>query len=696
MASVYLARHRVHGGFCAVKVLADHLAKQPPLVRSFLTEARASASLDEHPNIVNIVDIDEHAGLYYMIMKYVEGEDLSSYLQRKKGALTWKQAAYVAAETAEALAWSHDRGVIHRDLKPSNIRLNRRGGITVMDFGIAKVGQTPSSFTEMGTRAGTPHYMAPEQIRGDRVDHRSDLYGLGVILYQMATGRRPFSGSNPAAIWQAHLNEEPTPPQEIEPSIPDPLNHIILNLLVKDVDRRYDTAARVARHLRTLGLEGVKATLDPIDQLDLDYLRTQEVRERRLQSTPVQAEPAPEDMSETGQSPSGAIEDLESSPTITPAETPEAGAAALGGVTFAAAEDTFPAPPLSDVPPVAAAPKPIAVAEVHEPAPVRREWTPIPTPAGPVVEPLPTPVPVKPPPAATTVRRPAVRAENQTAARPPRPPDDPSGPRPTVQSSGAIPALPTPARQTTPRAPSAEPFMARREGANRKPLVFGAALVSAAAITGFLLLRPGDSLPPPEPVVEQVQPAEQAPPPPAEVEPAILETPVAEQSPPPVEKPVEGTPAPAPPRKPAPPKLGAVYFRSEPNGASIQVDNRPDWSCQTPCWLEGMSAGQHTVTARLEDHRVAISRFEVKPGARAPFDIRLEADVISAMIASTPPGADIYIDGQKQADKTNARIPLKPGTYQIRVVMPGVAEGETILVVSESQMPYANFVLEAK
>ena len=247
MASVYLARHRVHGGFCAVKVLADHLAKQAPLVRSFLTEARASASLDEHPNIVNIVDIDEHAGLYYMIMKYIEGEDLSTYLQRKE-ILPWKQAAYIAAEVAEALAWSHDRGVIHRDLKPSNVRLNRRGGVTVMDFGIAKVGQTPTSFTEMGTRVGTPHYMAPEQIKGEKVDHRSDLYGLGVILYQMATGTRPFVGANPALIWQSHLSEEPIPPQEVEPSIPDPLNHIILTLLAKDPDKRYDSAARLVRH----------------------------------------------------------------------------------------------------------------------------------------------------------------------------------------------------------------------------------------------------------------------------------------------------------------------------------------------------------------------------------------------------------------------------------------------------------------
>ncbi|MCB9385627.1 MAG: serine/threonine protein kinase [Bryobacterales bacterium] len=273
MATVFLSRHRMHGGFCAVKVLADHLASQEPLVKSFLTEAQASASLDAHPNIVNVVDIDQRDGLYYMIMKYVEGEDLSSYLSRK-GRLPWRQAAYVAEQVADALAFAHDRGVIHRDLKPSNIRIGMHGGVTVLDFGIAKIGQTPSSFTEMGARAGTPHYMAPEQIRGQSVDHRSDLYSLGVMLYQMATGQKPFDGENREAIWYAHAAMEPATPREIAPDIPEALSHIILSLLAKDPANRYESAARVARHLRTLGLEDASAELEPVDQLHVEELRT--------------------------------------------------------------------------------------------------------------------------------------------------------------------------------------------------------------------------------------------------------------------------------------------------------------------------------------------------------------------------------------------------------------------------------------
>ena len=577
MASVYLARHRVHGGFCAVKVLAEQLASQPPLVKSFLAEARASASLDEHPNIVNIVDIDEHAGLYYMIMKYIEGEDLSTYLTRKR-IIDWKQAAYIAAEVAEALAWSHARGVIHRDMKPSNIRLNRRGGVIVMDFGIAKVGQTPSSFTEMGTRAGTPHYMAPEQIKGDPVDQRSDLYSLGVILYQMATGTLPFRGSNPSMIWQAHLLEEPENPQALEPSIPDPLNHILITLLAKEPNQRYDTAARLVRHLRSLGLEGVAATLDPIDQLDLDHLRTREIRARSIG-------------------------------------------------------------------------KPL-----HE----------------------------EPPPAITETAQTSERAEiDQTDVAP-------------SSASSSEGTLPLPALKSTPRPPDTDVFQVTPSEGGGKRWIIAAALAVAIGIGAFFALRPSKPPQATTPPVSEAPAAdaEEAPPPPE----AAQETPAAtpEPAPPAAPAKAEASSAPKPPPKAAKPNTGAIYFRTTPSGASIQVDSRPDWSCTSPCWLESLTPGAHAVTARLAGFKVGVVRVEVAAGGREPLSIELQADLISAMIASTPPGADIYIDGQKQAQKTNARIPLAPGTYNVRVVLPGVAEGEQALVVSESQMPFASFQLQAK
>ena len=383
MATVFLTRHRMHGGFCAVKVLADHLAQQEPLVKSFLTEAQASASLDAHPNIVNIVDIDHRDGLYYMIMKYVEGEDLSSYLKRKD-KLPWKQAAYVASQIADALAYAHDRGVIHRDLKPSNIRIGLHGGITVLDFGIAKIGQTPSSFTEMGARAGTPHYMAPEQIRGQSVDHRSDLYSLGVLLYQMALGQRPFDGENREAIWYAHATVEPPTPREIDPDIPEPLSHIILKLLAKQPQDRYESAARVVRHLRTLDLDGVAETLEPVDQLHVDELRTKTTTPTSL--TPTGKPSGPSTATPTPIQPGAAV---------TPPPPPDPGArklmvfaavavalvlAAIAWAVLGSEPSDSPPPvvesqpaPEPEPPPIAVTPSPQPEPVVAEPAPPKRE-----------------------------------------------------------------------------------------------------------------------------------------------------------------------------------------------------------------------------------------------------------------------------------------------------------------------------------
>lgn len=272
MAGVYLARHRIHGGFCAVKVLADHLSQDEAVVEAFLQEARTAANLEANPNIVQIIDIGSTAGLYYLIMQYVEGEDLSTYLKRA-GRLSWDEAAYITLKTADALSYAHERGVVHRDLKPANIRLDPAGRVIVMDFGIAKVGSMPSALTQMGARMGTPHYMSPEQIRGGSIDNRSDLYALGAVAYQMVTGRRPFDGETHEAIWNGHLSMAPTPPDQLESTTPAPLSHIILKLLEKAPADRYQTAEHVVRHLKRLGVSEAPATLRPLPKDNLDQWR---------------------------------------------------------------------------------------------------------------------------------------------------------------------------------------------------------------------------------------------------------------------------------------------------------------------------------------------------------------------------------------------------------------------------------------
>ncbi len=269
MAGVYLARHRIHGGFCAIKVLAEHYSHDENLVASFMQEARTAASLEGHPHIVRILDIAEGGGLYYLIMNFIEGEDMSSFLDRR-GRLTPIETASVIWQVADALAWAHERGVVHRDLKPANIRLDSRGQVVVMDFGIAKVGATPSALTQMGATVGTPYYMSPEQIIGSGVDARSDLYALGVIAYQLVTGVRPFEGDNHQAIWHAHQTLTPKPVEELVPDIPRTLSFVIARLLEKDPANRYQSAADAADHLERIvkSADPVKLTPQVGKQLD--------------------------------------------------------------------------------------------------------------------------------------------------------------------------------------------------------------------------------------------------------------------------------------------------------------------------------------------------------------------------------------------------------------------------------------------
>lgn len=273
MAWVYLARHRLHGGFCAVKVLAEHLAQDPGIVEQFLQEARTAANLDGHPNVVRIVDIGENEGLHYLIMQYVEGEDLATYLQRA-GRLTPQETIYAGAQIADGLRWAHSKGVIHRDLKPANVRIDTQGRLIVLDFGIAKIGSMPTALTQMGFKVGTPYYMAPEHIRGQPIDRRADLYALGVMMYEMVIGKRPFGGETNEAIWHAHVSTPPPVPQEVDPAVPQPLSHIILHLLQKDPEKRYQSADKLIEHLKTLGVSDAPPSFRPKLSHDIEGLRS--------------------------------------------------------------------------------------------------------------------------------------------------------------------------------------------------------------------------------------------------------------------------------------------------------------------------------------------------------------------------------------------------------------------------------------
>ena len=253
MAEVFLAKHRAHGGLVAVKVLADSLSNEPRIVARFKEEARTAATLQGHPNIVAIIDIGEGGGLHYLIMPYVDGEDLSRYIEQHQ-QLSNAETVYLARQIAEALVWAADKGVVHRDLKPSNVRLDSSGRAVVLDFGISKATDVPTGLTTRGETLGTPYYMSPEQIKGETCDARSDLYSFGVMLFEMLAGRKPFVGDNLRIIELGHLEKLPPALSTIVPDVDPVLEQLVNRLLEKERDRRPGSPREVVETLRGLGL----------------------------------------------------------------------------------------------------------------------------------------------------------------------------------------------------------------------------------------------------------------------------------------------------------------------------------------------------------------------------------------------------------------------------------------------------------
>jgi tRNA A-37 threonylcarbamoyl transferase component Bud32 len=247
MAEVYLAHDQLLERRVAVKLLFPELAQDGSFVERFRREARAAAGLN-HPNIVSVYDFGEDDGSYYIVMEYVDGRTLRDII-RSEGPLEPARAAGVAADVAAALAVAHQHGVIHRDVKPGNVLIagseseeDGGGTVKVADFGIARAGDPRESLTVTGAVMGTATYLSPEQAQGHPIDHRSDLYSLGIVLYEMLAGRPPFSGDSPVAIAYQHLSEDPVPPSTHNPAVPPALDATVLRAMQKDPDARYPSA----------------------------------------------------------------------------------------------------------------------------------------------------------------------------------------------------------------------------------------------------------------------------------------------------------------------------------------------------------------------------------------------------------------------------------------------------------------------
>ncbi len=372
MGVVYKAHEESLNRFVAIKVLGDHLVEDESYIQRFVREAQSAAKLN-HPNIVQIYSINEDQGHHYFVMEYVSGTSLQKLI-RTEGKLAVPQAARLILQTAGGLAAAHEQGVIHRDIKPANIMITDRGLVKIADFGLALMAEGASRLTATGMFMGTPGYLSPEQCLDRDIDHRTDIYSLGVTFFEAITGSQPFKATSPLALLRQIIEVEPPDVRELNPDVDEDVRTILTRMMAKDRDKRYAETSQVVDDLQSY-LAGRGVPRHDLEQVtagvSAGFVSPPEA------AATVAADAAEEPLEATARMESGSATQV---PTAPPSPAPA----------------TAPTPPAAPAPPSAAPPPPPSAPPAPKPAPS----APIDQPAAPAAA---EPEAITPPP--TTRRR---------------------------------------------------------------------------------------------------------------------------------------------------------------------------------------------------------------------------------------------------------------------------------------------------